>query len=192
MGVRRGGLPSRAPALMLAAAGLVACAPRTPNASSGRPSDLSAPVRRSGLWEQTIQRDGKAPGQHGVQICLDTARDDRLWVFGPPGPSDSCRRRISRDSGGAYHFASICRVGDQATITSTGVATGDFVSRYQVRSVLTVSGAPISELDGRHDIQLVARYRGPCPAGMAPGQVTLGRGLKIDVRRLPQLAFAGA
>jgi hypothetical protein len=192
MGVKRAGFGSSALATMLATAGLVACAPRAQDAANDEHSPLAAPARRSGLWEQTIQRDGKDSRRRGFQICLNKASDDRLWIFGAAKPTDQCRRQITRDAGGAYHFASTCKLGDQAIVTSNGVATGDFVSGYEVRSVLTVSGAPISELDGRHDVQLVARYRGPCPAGMAPGQINLGRGLKIDARRLPQLAFAGA
>jgi hypothetical protein len=178
---------------VILAAGLVACGPRiATEASADRRADPSAPARRSGLWEQTVQRDGKGSRRHGIQICLDHSTDDRLWMFGTTGVSDNCRRRVSRDDSGAYHFVSTCHVGDQATVTATGVATGDFISRYEVRSVLTVSGAPMPELDGRHEVELVARYRGACPSGMAPGQINLGRGLKVDARRLPQLAFAGA
>ncbi len=139
-------------------------------------------------------RDGKAAQGRGVRVCLDAARDGHLWMFGDGGASARCSRDIRRDPAGAYHFASICKIGGQAVVSSTGVATGDFASAYEVRSVMTVSGAPLAELDGRHDLHLVARYRGACPAGVEPGQVVVGHGLKVDSRRIPQLAraFIGA
>jgi hypothetical protein len=191
------GVRTTTPVVALMAAGLVACAPAHPDAANGAPHAAitpPAPSRRSGLWEQTVLRDGKVSHGYAFQICLDKARQDRSWVFGDTGAAEHCERQISRGADGAYRFASSCRLGGQAVLTSTGVATGDFVSRYEVRSVLTVTGAPFAELDGRHEVQLVGRYRGACPTGMAPGQISLGRGLKVDARRLPQLAsaFVGA
>jgi hypothetical protein len=180
----------------LAANQLIGCAPSGPTATASHDATLrtAAPARRSGLWEQTIMRDGKS-ARHGVlSVCLNATRENPQWVFGDGLPSTRCRREISRDASGAYHFASTCRLGDQAVLTSTGVATGDFSSGYHVRSVLTVTGAPFAELDGHHAVEMVARYRGACPAGMAPGEVGVAHGVRLDTRRLPQLAgaFTGA
>jgi hypothetical protein len=101
---------------------------------------------------------------------------------------------MARGPDGAYHFASVCRFGQNAVLTSAGTASGDFSTSYEVHSVLTVSGAPLAELDGRHDLRVEGRYRGACPPGLAPGDATLGHGLTVNSHRLPQLAniFAGA
>jgi hypothetical protein len=178
-----------------AAAALAACGRPETRATSigGAGAQVAGPARRSGLWEQTLVRDGK-PSRHGVvRICLGGSRDQPPWLFGPHMAAAECRRTVSRDADGAYHFASVCRLGSQAVVTSQGVASGDFSTAYQVQSVLTVSGAPIPELDGRHDVEIRGRYRGACPPGMAPGQAAVGR-VKLDPSRLPQLAnvFAGA
>jgi hypothetical protein len=133
-------------------------------------------------------RDGKRPRRAQIQVCLDGANDDRLWLFAGGLRADRCNHDVRRGVDGVYHFASSCRLGPSAVLTSSGVASGDFSSAYEVHSVLAVSGAPFAELDGRHRIEVVGRYRGPCPAGMAAGQVALGHGVKLDPRRLRQIA----
>jgi hypothetical protein len=156
-------------------------------------ASLAGPSRRSGLWEQRLFRDGGHA--HGVvRVCLGEPTQARPWLFAQDVGGDKCRRSLARGADGAYHFASVCRLGSQAVVTSSGVARGDFSTSYEVQSVLTVTGAPLAELDGRHDLRIEGRYRGACPPGLTPGEASLGRGLTVNPHRLPQLAslFAGA
>ena len=85
-------------------------------------------------------------------------------------------------------------VEDELRQAEEDFARGDFSTSYDVQSVVTVTGAPLAELDGRHDLRVEGSYRGACPPGMAPGEASLGRGIMVNPRRLPQLAnlFAGA
>ena len=154
---------------------------------------VDGPSRRSGLWEQKVFRDGQRA--HGVvRVCLGAPSQDHPWLFAQDIGADRCHRSMARGADGAYHFASVCRFGQNAVLTSAGVASGDFSTSYEVRSVLTVSGAPLAELDGRHALRVVGRYRGACPPGLAPGDASLGHGITVNSHRLPHVAnlFAGA
>jgi len=76
------------------------------------------------------------------------------------------------------------------SVASHGVATGDFSTAYKVHSESDMTGAnfphPI-----HHVSDIEARYAGPCPAGMAPGTVTLGNGsVTFNINKMPGLAAA--
>ena len=183
-------------ALILAAsaATLAGCDRPNPSATLAQTTALiSGPSRRAGLWEQKVFRDGGS--KHGVvRVCLGAGSQDRPWLFAQDIGDRRCHRSMARDPDGAYRFASICRFGQSAVLTSAGIARGDFSTSYEVRSVLTVTGAPLAELDGRHDLRVEGRYQGACPPGVTPGEASLGRGITVNPRKLPQVAnlFAGA
>jgi len=164
--------------------------------SCGRPAVESAPAappaRRAGLWEQTLTRDGKA-GRLGVlTLCFDAATDRKLSVFGRHFGAGDCQRSVTSDPAGVYHFASTCSLGAGMVVKSTGTASGDFGASYKVHSEVSVAGAPFEPANGMHVIDISGRYKGPCPAGMRPGDASLGSGLKVNIDRLPQIAAAMA
>ncbi len=154
------------------------------------PASTGMPTRRPGLWEQVLTRDGK-PGKLGdLKICLDAASDLKLGVFGHHFAKGECQKSVSRDAIGAYHFRSSCTLTGGELVSTRGSATGDFTSRYDVQSDISISGSPIEPMNGMHAIHITGRYRGPCPAGMRPGDISLGSGMKINIDQLP--AFLGA
>ena len=163
-------------------------------AGCGKPvSDGAAaavPTRRAGLWEQVLTRDGK-PGRLGVlDICLDAAADQKLSAFGRHFGEGKCERTVTRDAAGVYHFASSCNLENGAVAKTMGTATGDFGAGYSVHSEVNVSGAPFGPMNGMHVVDISGRYKGPCPSGMRPGDVSLGSGLKVNMDRLPKIAEA--
>ena len=157
---------------------------------AGEASSTSIPARKAGMWELSLNRDGK-PGRLGsLRACLDAAADSKLSVFGRHFASGDCRRKIDRDAGGVYHFSSTCTNANGATINTMGTATGDFQSGYQVHSEVNVSGAPYAPMNGMHMVDLSGRYLGACPGGVKPGDVALGSGLKVNLDQLQRLAEA--
>jgi predicted small lipoprotein YifL len=154
------------------------------------PSVVAMPTRKAGLWEQSLTRDGKPGRLGGLTICLDAAADAKLGIFGRHFAKGDCQRSITRDETGAYHFSSTCAVPGGATVITRGVAAGDFKTGYDLHSDIEVRNAPFEPMNGMHVISISGRYRGPCPAGMHPGDLSLGSGLKINIDQLPQVAAA--
>jgi hypothetical protein len=76
-----------------------------------------------------------------------------------------------RAADGSYHFTSACQLPAGATLTTRGIASGDFASHYRIDADVAVNGAPITALDGQHQLTLEGAYRGPCPAGSGPGHL---------------------
>jgi hypothetical protein len=156
--------------IMAAGAGLTGC---------GGPAQLSVahhsedpwPNRKAGLWAQTLTRDGQVARSHVALICLDGGPITDVATLGHRLGARDCDRSVVRDADGAYHFVSACSLGAGARMTTKGVASGDFTSRYQIDAEMGVDGAPIAALDGHHQLKLMGEYRGPCPAGAAPGAV---------------------
>ncbi|MHB8530863.1 MAG: hypothetical protein ACYC8V_15295 [Caulobacteraceae bacterium] len=144
------------------------------------------PGRRAGLWEEAVTRDGKPLGPGGkLTICLDAATDARIGMFGREMAGSLCRQRsVSRRPAGLWRFASTCSLGKAGVIASHGVASGDFSSNYRIRSESDVSGSSYPPMDGHHVNVVVARYLGPCPRDMAPGDMLVDGDVKINVNRL--------
>ena len=163
-------------------------------AACGKPADApdaaNAPMRKAGLWELKLTRDGKSGKLGWLKVCLDAATDSRLGVFGRHFAKGDCQRSITRQDDGAYRFSSTCTVGGGAVVATHGVATGDFNTGYTIRSDINVTGAPFEPMNGSHAITIEGRFNGPCPAGLRPGEVSLGTGMKVSIDQLSKLAGA--
>jgi len=154
---------------------------------------VSMPTRRSGLWIQTMSEDG-APNRMGqVRECVDPSTDAKMMAFSQKVGRRKCQQRsMSRGLDGSYTSASICSLGGAGTITSKGTISGDFSSKYHVRSESDISGAPVAAMNGHHVTDIEGVYSGPCPADMTPGDVALGNGMKMNIDKFPGGGGSGA
>ncbi len=170
---------------LAAGAGLAGC---------DAPAQLSAvhnasdpwPTRKAGLWAQTFIRDGHALRAHETLVCLDGGPITDVGGWGRRLGAHDCDHHVVHAVDGSYHFTSACQLPAGATLTTRGVASGDFTSNYRIQADVAVNGAPISALDGQHQLTLVGAYRGPCPAGASPGHL-----VEMD-RQKPRLAARAA
>ncbi len=129
------------------------------------------PTRKAGLWAQTFIRDGHALRTHATLVCLDGGPITDVGAMGRRLGARECDRHVIHAADGAYHFTSTCRLPAGATLTTRGIASGDFASQYRIDADVEISGAPITALDGRRQMTLMGAYRGPCPAGATPGHL---------------------
>ena len=156
------------------------------------------PQRRAGLWEESLSRG--VPTSAGspiarakvIRVCLDPVTEARISLFGAVEKGD-CRRHVTSGVAGRYDFTSVCPLPSGATLTAQGQASGDFNTRYHVRSRISIEGSPMGLLNGERVVEVEARWLGPCPTGMAPGQIAAddNRHVKISAR-LQGLASAFA
>jgi hypothetical protein len=170
---------------MAALASLTGCAK-----PASEPAGAAMPVRKAGLWDLKMTRDGKAGKLGALRICLDAATDERLGVFGRHFGTGACQRAITQEPGGVYRFESSCKLGNGATVATRGVASGSFDSAYDIRSDVKVSGAPFEPMNGDHEIAISGRFIGACPPGMNAGDINLGSGMKVSLDQLSKLAGA--
>jgi len=145
-------------------------------AQATAPAPAQMPQRKAGLWEQTVHN-----GQMNqtTRICLDAATEAKLGIEGTPkGPNPCTQSAVTRTPGG-WEFSSSCDMGEMGKMTTHGVASGDFGSSYQVDVDSTTTGAQAPEMNGRHRFSIAAKWLGPCPAGMAGGDMELA-GVRIN------------
>ena len=144
---------------------------------------VAPPARKAGLWEQTILANG-APRGPTIRMCYDAGVDQKRPVFGRQSRRGACEKySITKAADGSYVSDTICQMGSGAKITSHTVISGDFSSKYVVKSDRVVEGSPSSAINGHEVILVTATFIGPCPSGMTPGQVEIDGQVRDAPRR---------
>lgn len=137
------------------------------------------PVRKAGLWEQRVSNGDMVQVS---RVCMDAAVDRRLSWWGAQTTKGACEKNlVTGRADGGWQFSSICDMGSGGRTTTSGVATGDFDSHYQVAAQSSTTGAAAPQMNGLHKLTIDAAYQGPCPAGMKPGDMSLPGGVKINL-----------
>lgn len=181
--------------LILAAAAicLTACgkgkAPPAAPVQTATGGDEAGPMRKSGLWEISRLRDGKAPegglASGPTKICTDGKAEGKMGLLGNRMTQAMCSKQtVTHNPDGSWAFVSTCQMGPAGTTTTTGVVRGDLASKYMVHSESDTQGSELARMNGHHVTDLTATYEGPCPADMAPGDVLLANGMKINPEKL--------
>lgn len=144
------------------------------------PAPPKTPRRKAGLWEQRVSIEGVEFVQV-TRICMDRAADEKL-ALGAQGPAAACEKNmVTRQLDGSWRFSSVCDMGSGGTVTTSGVASGDFSKAYAVRSESTTAGAAVPQMNGTRKMTLEAKWQGACPEGMAPGDMEIPGGGRINV-----------
>jgi hypothetical protein len=124
---------------------------------------------KPGLWVDKMSMSGVSMG---AQICMDGSMGPGTAGFRPPVggvPADRiCSKQDMKPIPGGFQVDATCTVRGRTTHTSM-VVTGNFQSDYKTDATVTPDS-------GRaYKMSLQARWSGPCPAGMKPGQVVADR-----------------
>jgi len=152
-----------------------------------RPGDQSrmtlpgadAAARKAGLWEQKVS-DGRTA--QVTRLCLDEGAHRAMAYLGESLNRDLCSKSgMKRGDDGAWSFASTCTAPGGGEVTTTGVATGDFVSHYQLKLQRTQVGGATP---GVQRFVVDAAWKGACPADMKPGDIVLADGRKAAISQV--------
>lgn len=135
----------------------------------------NVPRRKSGLWAMSVMTPG-ASVPMTMQQCVDEKTDD-LNATMAKQTKQACKSQMKRD-GNRIVFDSTCKVGAR-TATTHGVFVGDFSSSYTHESTTTFDPPMAGMKDGV--TKAVARWTGPCTAGMKAGDVVMSNGMKFNV-----------
>jgi len=159
---------------------LVACA------SSAAAQEI--PTRRAGLWEVTINHDGKNTPPQTMQQCTDAETDKLMNAFGGALSADMCTKQDIKKVGATLVISATCQVGPMKS-TSQSVVSGDFNSNYTVKVTSKIeglpAGAPQDVAGGTTTIQ--ARWVGACKPGQRPGDIVMANGQTMNIRDLRKM-----
>jgi hypothetical protein len=148
-------------------------------ATASVPAVTAPPKRKPGLWEQTISMSEMTQKS---SICIDAAVEQAMGWWGQQATKDMCpKQSITRALDGSWRIQSECNMGSGGTTVTNGVATGDFGSNYRMEAETVTTGASAPQMNGSHKMTLTAAWKGPCPAGMKPGDMQLPGGMKINM-----------
>jgi hypothetical protein len=144
---------------------------------------VDLPTRKAGLWEMTMEFQGrsKLPVQTMKQ-CTDAASDKLMtYNFGGSAERD-CSKQDVKNSGGTITIDSVCSFGGN-TSTSHAVVAGDFNSAYTVEVVSKREGAAPSgqRAYGESHMKIAAKWIGACAAGQKPGDIVMSNGRTMNV-----------
>ena len=151
---------SRSLAVCLSGLALVAASPGLPSAQ------IEPPHLKPGLWQDRMDMGGVAMN---MQMCMDESVESRAAAFRPPmqggaAAAQACSQRDMKPIPGGFQVDTTCTVRGRPTHTSMTMI-GDFQSGYKMDMTMTPDGGSAVRMS------MVARWAGPCPADMKPGQV---------------------
>lgn len=128
------------------------------------------PKRKPGLWETSMKAAQMQGRSVTAQQCVDEKSDADMFkrAMSNGGKNSNCSQQTSKRTANGWEFDAVCKSGN-GTMTTHGVATGDFNSQY----TMTMQSHHTPPLDGQSDFQTIisARHIGACPADMKPGDM---------------------
>jgi hypothetical protein len=148
---------------------------------AAQPSELG--MRKAGLWTQTVSVAGLA--STSMKMCLDAADLKDAQLTGPEMSRDRCSKNAVTPAPGGWTFESVCDAGDGGTMTLKGTAKGNG-DGYTMELTSTTTGAARPEANVTTKTTVVAKWEGPCPAGMSPGDMQVG-GMTINAGSMKAL-----
>jgi hypothetical protein len=146
------------------------------------------PTRRAGLWEVTINHDGK--NAQTMQQCTDAETDKLMNAFGGALSADMCTKQDVRKVGATLVITATCQIGPMKS-TSESVVSGDFTSNYTVKVTSKIEGLPAAAKEaagGTTTIQ--ARWVGACKPDQRPGDIVMPNGKTMNIRDLRKMMDA--
>jgi hypothetical protein len=148
--------------------------------TGGPASAEDFPPRKAGLWVIDMTTGGKA-SPHQMQICIDSATDAEMYRFGMNAARGMCDKQEVSRSGDIVTVDSSCAVG-QSRVTTHAVITYDGDTAYHTESKSTFDPAMMGQSESTTTQD--AKWKGPCPADMEPGDMIMGKGMKMNIKKM--------
>lgn len=169
------------PAVSEPAAGEPADAPEIAEAAPSDRPELSA-----GLWTVTSDTDGMVSV---VRMCVDAEVQRRMSVLGSQMAGGACEEStVAPRPGGGWTVHSVCDMGSGGRVVSQGVTTGDMSSAYRTEMTSTTTGAAVPHMNRTVTSTMQGRHDGPCPDGMAPGDMEAPGGIRLNMLEMAEMA----
>ena len=172
-------MPSPKPStfLILAAAtlALAACDRKAEPAHPAASAQTGAtPAPKPGLWEQTVSSDGRSQVQ---KLCV--GQETAAALARQAAGGGHCGPASLAGAAHGFTFDIACESPETGKAQVHGLVAGDLASAYRLTTTATTTGAKGELRNGSRAATVTARYVGPCPAGMKPGDIDLPGGERI-------------
>jgi hypothetical protein len=121
------------------------------------------------------------------QMCVDAATDREMMEFGLKMSKGSCQKFDMKRAGPGWVIDAQCAFGPVKTVTKTTIS-GDFQSILTMRVEGTAEGIPGAGSGPQPTVMTqTATWKGACTDGMKPGDVSLGNGIRMNVKQIQKL-----
>jgi len=137
------------------------------------------PHRKPGLWQMTASMQGSPLPPMTSKYCIDAATESALISAGQNAANKMCSTSSVHMMGSTGTIDATCKFGDMTT-TSHTVITFVSDSAYHSETRSHMSPAP-KYIKGDHVTTNDAKWMGPCPAGMKPGDIVMGNGMRMHL-----------
>ena len=140
------------------------------------------PARKPGLWEVVTTTGGTNAPPNKSKLCIDKATEEALQAFGTAATSKMCSKSQVRVSGKVVTVESTCQIGtSQQTSRSTLTFSGDTAYHTQINAHFDPPFLGKTDSVTTQD----AKWSGPCPADMRPGDIVTATGMRMNIRDMP-------
>jgi hypothetical protein len=139
------------------------------------------PPRKPGLWQIEMAMQGRQMPAQKMTMCIDATTDAELYKLGLNASQGMCDKPAIARSGSTVTVDAVCRIGESRTAThSVTVYSGD--TAYHTDASTKID-PPIG---GHGDSAMMqdAKWVGSCPADMQPGDMSMGNGMKMNVKQM--------
>lgn len=136
------------------------------------------PHRKPGLWQATTTMPGGMMGQMSSKACVDTSTDNALMNTSQAMARKSCTSTSIHVSGSTAVMDATCKFGP---VTSTSHTVITFLGSDAYRSETHTRMSPVRPgMPPETVVMQEAKWAGPCPADMKPGDVVMGNGMRFN------------
>jgi hypothetical protein len=116
------------------------------------------------------------------KVCVDEATEAALTNMGQGTMRQTCPKHDVHVAGSNATIDSVCKFGPYTQTAHTAIA---FAGNSSYRSEThTHMQPPMPNAGGDHVSTIDARWSGPCPADMKPGDVVMGNGMRMNMRAM--------
>ncbi|MGH7174969.1 MAG: DUF3617 domain-containing protein [Minisyncoccia bacterium] len=136
--------------------------------------------RRAGLWQVTL-RDSNSQKPVSLKICIDQKTETALAQLASTAGSNACPVFQVRSKGNSGTIDSVCSA--KTTIETAHTSfTSSQIAFHSVSRIRT--SVPVGRPSFRSVVR-DARWAGPCPHNMKPGEVLTSDGAKLQLSSSP-------
>ncbi|HEY4124230.1 MAG TPA: DUF3617 family protein [Rhizomicrobium sp.] len=146
-------------------------------ASAAQALPMDFPARRAGLWDVTVNMQSMKIPARTNKMCIDAATDAKLMNLGVASKEAKCTSMNISGMGSTRVVDSVCHLnGGEQKNHIVMTYSGNSAYHMDMQSQFS---PPIAGKSQSHITQ-DAKWIGPCPADMKPGDMMIN-GMKINM-----------